>query len=64
MRTSNENVQDYNEKLEDKLDALENQSRRSNVLFDGIPPSANETWEDCENKVLMKPGRTARTKSL
>ena len=52
MRASNENLQDYNEKLEDKLDALENQSRRSNVLFDGIPPSGNETWEDCENKVL------------
>ena len=52
MRTSNVRLQDHNEKLEDKLDALENQSRRSNVLFDGIPPSANETWEHCENKVL------------
>ena len=52
MKSSHEHFQSHIDKLEDKIDELENQSRRSNVLFDGVPPSTDETWDDCENKVL------------
>ena len=38
--------------LQDKLDDLENRSRRNNLCFDGIEEStANETWEQTEAKV-------------
>ena len=37
--------------LSDKADYLENQSRRNNVLFGGIPESPQESWEDTEKKV-------------
>ena len=42
------------EKIEDlgkKIDYLENQSRQNNILFEGIPESPNETWDDTEAKV-------------
>ena len=37
--------------LEDKIDDLENRSRRNNLCFKGITESINETWQDTENKV-------------
>ena len=38
--------------LSDKLDYLENQGRRNNLLFHGIAKSTpNETWSDCEDYV-------------
>ena len=39
------------EHLEDKIDDLENRSRRNNLYFEGIEESTNETWQDTENKV-------------
>ena len=39
------------EHLEDKIDDLENRSRRNNLCFEGIQQSTNETWQDTENKV-------------
>ena len=39
------------EHLEDKIDDLENRSRRNNLCFEGIEESTNETWQDTENKV-------------
>lgn len=32
------------EHLEDKIDDLENRSRRNNLCFEGIEESTNETW--------------------
>ena len=34
-----------------KMEYLENQSRRNNIRVNGIPESDNETWEDAEVKV-------------
>ena len=34
-----------------KMEYLENQSRRNNICVNGIPESDNETWEDAEVKV-------------
>lgn len=34
-----------------KTDYLENQSRRKNLIFDGIPESTKEKWSDSEDKV-------------
>ena len=34
-----------------KMEYLENQSRRNNIRVKGIPESDNETWEDVEVKV-------------
>ncbi|XP_066265890.1 centrosomal protein of 85 kDa-like [Branchiostoma lanceolatum] len=41
---------------QNKADYLENQSRRSNILIDGVPDARDETWSQCEQKVksLMK----------
>lgn len=39
------------ENTEDKLDYLENQSRRNNIRFDNIPEDPKETWDDTETKV-------------
>ena len=38
------------DRLESKLDNLENQSRRNNLIF-GLPLDGSETGEDCELKV-------------
>ena len=38
-------------KYEEKLEYLENQSRRNNVRIDGIPEEDNETWLNTEAKV-------------
>ena len=34
--------------LEDKLSYLEDQSKRNNLVFRGIPEEKDETWDDCE----------------
>lgn len=38
--------------ISNNIDYLENQSRRNNVVFDGIAEQSKETWVDSENKVL------------
>ena len=38
--------------LEDKLDDLENRSRRQNIVLHGVEEDANETWDQTEEKVL------------
>ncbi|XP_035693558.1 LOW QUALITY PROTEIN: uncharacterized protein LOC118427744 [Branchiostoma floridae] len=37
--------------LTEKLDYIENQSRRNNLIFDGIKEEKGETWEQAEMKV-------------
>ena len=39
------------EDLRNKLDDLENRSRRNNLCFEGIPESPNETWQESESKI-------------
>jgi len=34
-----------------KVDYLENQSRRNNILIDGVADTKDETWDQCEQKV-------------
>jgi ribA/ribD-fused uncharacterized protein len=38
--------------LRAKLSSVECQARRDNLIFSGIKESENETWQDCEQKVL------------
>ena len=40
------------DELEDRLDYLENQSRRENLVIRGIPEKDGETWEDCAGHVI------------
>lgn len=48
----NKCLQEKVTKLEDRLDAMENQSRRNNLIFHGLPStSPQESWDDCENLV-------------
>ena len=52
--TSNFRVKEVQVQIEDlgnKLDDLENRSRRNNLCFDGIPESPNETWQESESKI-------------
>ncbi|XP_019625427.1 PREDICTED: uncharacterized protein LOC109470791 [Branchiostoma belcheri] len=37
--------------MANKLDYIENQSRRNNLIFDGIKDDRKETWEQSETKV-------------
>ena len=37
----------------DKMEYLENQSRRNNIRIDGIPEEPDETWEDTESKAKV-----------
>ena len=39
------------EDLGNKLDDLENRSRRNNLCFEGILKSPNETWQESESKI-------------
>jgi len=52
MQTSQDNLVQDNVGLVEQFDYLENQSRRNNLMFHGIPQAENESWEDCERKVL------------
>ena len=54
MDTEIGQLKQENVKLKGKVDKLEEQSRRENLIFYGIPEiteSEKETWEDCEKKV-------------
>ena len=42
---------DENKSLMDKIDALENQSRRNNMVVYGIPEESNESWEKSEDTI-------------
>jgi hypothetical protein len=45
----NESLKKHLEEQDNKLDYMENQSRRQNLLFHNMPKEKeNETWEDCE----------------
>ena len=51
--TSDLRVKEVKVQIEDlgnKLDDLENRSRRNNLCFEGIPESLNETWQESESK--------------
>lgn len=37
--------------LEDKIDQLENQSRRNNLIIRGVPEKRGESWNDCKKTV-------------
>lgn len=39
------------ENLKHKLISNEAQSRRNNLIFEGLMENQNETWTDCENKI-------------
>ena len=38
--------------LDNSIDYLENQSRRNNVVFDGVEENEKETWQESEEKVM------------
>ncbi|KAI8517806.1 hypothetical protein Bbelb_038230 [Branchiostoma belcheri] len=46
--------------IANKFDYLENQSRRNNTLFDGVPDKKQENWSQCEQKVrdILLKGQT------
>lgn len=45
------NIQSSLNNLSSKMDYLENQTRRNNLLIDGIPDAKTETWHESESKV-------------
>ncbi len=47
-----QSLQTANEQLARKVDYLENQSRRNNVIVTGIPEQQNESWADSERCIL------------
>ena len=59
VKTENNELKVANTALKKDVDAfksqviyIESHSRRNNLLFKGVEESENETWEDCENKLL------------
>jgi ribA/ribD-fused uncharacterized protein len=46
-----ETLQEENKLLKERIIQLESQSHRSNLLFDGIAETPNETWETSEEKI-------------
>ena len=50
LQSSHEQLQVHVDRLESKLDNLENQSLRNSLIF-RLPLDGSETWEDCELKV-------------
>ena len=54
--TSDLRVKEVKVQIEDlgnKLDDLENRSRRNNLRFEGIPESPKETWQESESKIKL-----------
>ncbi|XP_031347740.1 uncharacterized protein LOC116174086 [Photinus pyralis] len=51
LKTENSNLRTQMQQMEKKIDYLENQSRRNNVIFYNVKEDAKETWEDTEAKV-------------
>lgn len=46
-----ERLEQENAELQERYDRMENQSRRDNLVFYGIPESDRETWEESEKKI-------------
>ena len=44
-------IQDQLDGALGKIDYHENQSRRNNIRFDGVPEKPRETWQDSESKI-------------
>jgi outer membrane murein-binding lipoprotein Lpp len=52
MRAENVQTGEESKKLRNRLDEIEDRSRRNNLLFFGInQDTRNETWEESENRV-------------
>ncbi|CAH1241749.1 Hypp6412 [Branchiostoma lanceolatum] len=61
QQDQNQSIKDVESKLDrvgvelstivNKADYLENQSRRNNILIDGVPDNKQENWTQCEQKV-------------
>ena len=51
LTKSNSLLQNKVNQLESVIDNLENQSRRSNLIFHGLEGSADETWSTSEDKI-------------
>ncbi|KAL8611607.1 hypothetical protein ACOMHN_062885 [Nucella lapillus] len=51
VKEENEQLHNRVHTLEGQLDVVENQNRKSNLLFFGIPTTASEVWSDSEKKV-------------
>jgi ribA/ribD-fused uncharacterized protein len=61
LKAENSNLKASNYALKREVDTLKNQfiyleaqSRRNNLLFDGVEESGEVTWQDCENNLLNK----------
>lgn len=52
LQGQTESVESNLEDIAEKVDYIENQSRRNNLKFDGIPETSQETWEMTEGKVV------------
>ena len=52
MKAENEKLTKQVKDLEEKVFYLEDQSKRNNLLFRGVPGQKDETWEECERKIL------------
>ncbi|KAL8592852.1 hypothetical protein ACOMHN_050680 [Nucella lapillus] len=50
VKEENEQLHNRVHTLEGQLDVVENQNRKSNLLFFGIPTTASEVWSDSEKK--------------
>lgn len=50
LQSNIEALQADNKHWLDKMEYLENQSRRNNIVIDGIPESPDESWADSEKK--------------
>lgn len=52
LKQENSSLKQTVTKLETKLDYLENQSRRNNIILFGLKESDNEDWNETEEKVI------------
>lgn len=53
VEAHNKVSKDTVEYLRSRITTLENQTRRNNLIFYGIPEEPNETWERCETKLIQ-----------
>ena len=51
LKAENQSLRSKVDSLEHQLDRIESQSRRNNLIFNGIEGPPNENWVTCENKV-------------
>jgi predicted nuclease with TOPRIM domain len=51
MRSDLNMVMKTNRQLQDRIDDLENRSRRPNLIFSGLQETENESWEQSEKNV-------------